>query len=285
MLNKGKWEVEHLSSKDSSLKEQMKSKYVQSSTYKAFIKVKEDLEKGKKVLFCGTPCQVAGLKKLVGERDNLITIDFICHGVPSPKVFQDKVKELEKQYQSKVKEVFFRTKYNKWTPQKLYVEFENGKIYYQYAADDDYMNAFYQNYFLRLSCFTCQYSNEKHLADITLADFWQINKYSPEENDEKGTSLILVNTKKGQEVLDSIKEQITIKPLELDKARYVYKSHESYAESKRMVFFKEYQKSGYMAAIQKLHTKDKVKTKIIRILRKHTYKTMAKQIEKNKGGF
>ena len=96
VLNKENWKVEHLSSEESSLKAQMKSKYVQSSTYKAFAKVKEDLEKGKQVLFCGTPCQVAGLKKLVGERENLITIDFICHGVPSPAILKDKIAEMAK---------------------------------------------------------------------------------------------------------------------------------------------------------------------------------------------
>lgn len=285
VLNKENWEVEHLSSEESSLKAQMKSKYVQSSTYKAFAKVKEDLEKGKQVLFCGTPCQVAGLKKLVGERDNLITIDFICHGVPSPAILKDKIAELEKQYQSKVKEIFFRTKYNNWSMQKLFVEFENGKVYFMDANNDDYFRLFLNNYILRTSCYQCQYSNEKHVADITLADYWGIKQFSPEENDEKGMSLILINTAKGQALLDSIAEQLEMKPLPLEKARYVYKSHDTYSESKRTVFFKEYIKNGYTAAVNKLYPKDKLKVKIIKELRKRQYQKIAKQIEKNKGGF
>lgn len=285
VLNKENWKVEHLSSEESSLKAQMKSKYVQSSTYKAFAKVKEDLEKGKQVLFCGTPCQVAGLKKLVGERENLITIDFICHGVPSPAILKDKIAELEKQYQSKVKEIFFRTKYNNWSMQKLFVEFENGKVYFMDANNDDYFRLFLNNYILRTSCYQCQYSNEKHVADITLADYWGIKQFSPEENDEKGMSLILINTAKGQALLDSIAEQLEMKPLPLEKARYVYKSHDTYSESKRTVFFKEYIKNGYTAAVNKLYPKDKLKVKIIKELRKRQYQKIAKQIEKNKGGF
>lgn len=283
VLNKDNWEVIHLSSEESSLKAQMKSKYVQSSTYESFEKVKEDLKRNKKILFCGTPCQVAGLKKLIGENENLITVDFICHGVPSPRILKDKISNMEKRYNSKVKKIYFRSKYGNWSTQKMLIEFENKKVYLMDANNDDYFKLFLNNYTLRKSCYHCQYSNQKHLADITLADYWGVKKYSPEENDEKGLSLILINSKKGKNLIKNISDQIDMKPLSLDKARYVYKKHDNYKEDKRNEFFKEYINNGYTSAMKKMQIKSNIVTKLEDVLRKSKYKKIAKQIEKNGG--
>lgn len=283
VLDEEKWEVIHMSNEESSLKAQMKSKYVQSSTYKSFEKVNEDLKQNKKVLFCGTPCQVAGLKKLIGENENLITVDFICHGVPSPQILKDKISNMEKRYNSKVKNIYFRSKYGNWSTQKMLIEFENKKVYLMDANNDDYFKLFLNNYTLRKSCYHCQYSNQKHLADITLADYWGVKKYSPEENDEKGLSLILINSKKGKDLINNISSQIDMKPLSLDKARYVYKKHDNYKEDKRNEFFAEYINNGYASAMKKMKIKSNIVTKLENALRKSKYKKIAKQIEKNGG--
>ena len=283
VLNKENWEVTHMSNAESSLKAQMKSKYVQSSTYKSFKKIEEDLKQNKKVLFCGTPCQVAGLKKLIGENENLITVDFICHGVPSPQILKDKVSKMEKTYNSKVKKMYFRSKYGNWSTQKILIEFENKKIYFMDANNDDYFNLFLNNFILRQSCYHCHYSNEKHVADITLADYWGVKRFSPKENDEKGLSLILINTRNGQELLETIKNKVDIKSLELEKARYVYKNHDNYSEGKRTIFFREYQKNGYESAMNKLKPKYKLRTRVIKSIKRHQYKKMARKIERSGG--
>ena len=283
VLDRKNWEVTHVNNEESSLKAQMKSKYVQSSTYKSFEKIKEDIKQNKQVLFCGTPCQVAGLKKLIGDNKNLITIDFICHGVPSPQILKDKIKDMERRYDSKVKNIYFRSKYGNWSTQKMLIEFENKKVYLMDANNDDYFKLFLNNYTLRKSCYHCQYSNKKHLADITLADYWGVKKYSPEENDEKGLSLILINSKQGKDIINSISNKIEMKPLSLEKARYVYKKHDNYKEDKRNEFFTEYINNGYTSAMKKIKIKSNIVTKLENILRKIKYKKIAKQIEKNGG--
>ena len=262
VLDNKNWTLEHKSSEQVKLEAMMKSKYVQSKTSNVIENIIENIKNGKKVLFSGTPCQTAAIKKCVKDDINLYTIDFICHGVPSIKVFRDKIKLMEKKYKSKVTNVNFRNKYNNWSEQKMYMEFENGSKYLMSGAVDDYFYLFLKNLILRKACYHCKYSNEQHSTDITLADYWGINKYYPELNDEKGYSLIIVNTKKGEQLLNNIKENIDIQEIEWDKAKYVYKTHEDYPEQKRDDFLNDLEKYGLDMAFKKLKRRDKAKTKI-----------------------
>lgn len=255
ILDKSKWETKHVSSKESGLKEQMGSKYVQSTTVDAFFEIKELLESGEKVLFSGTPCQIAGLKTLVGENNNLFTIDIICHGVPSPKILKDKIKELERQNKSKLKDLRFRAKIGKWSQHKLYAEFEDSTIKVIDSNNDEYFSLFLKNCILRKSCYDCKYSDTQHTADITIADFWGLLKYFPEENDEKGTSLLIINTKEGAKILENVKDLLSMKELDWDKAKYVYKSHGYYDKTERGKFFEDYKKMGYKQATKNVKIK------------------------------
>ena len=185
------------------------SKYLQSDLGDTFLNIKKALIDKKKVLFSGTPCQIAGLKAFLGkDYENLITVDFICHGVPSPLVWHKYVKYREMKANSETREIFFRYKKNGW--KKFFVKFvfESGEKYEQIVSKDLYMRGFLTDLYLRRSCFDCKFKNDNYKSDITLADFWGIDKVVPEWNDDKGVSVVVSNTKKGLSTLKSIKGNI-----------------------------------------------------------------------------
>lgn len=181
------------------------SKYIQSQIGNSYQKVKEFLNQERKVLFTGTPCQVEGLLSYLGkEYDNLYTQDIICHGVPSPKVWEKYLRYKNKN--EKPKEVNFRNKkVLGWSNYQVYYRYNNSKEN-TYYKEDMYMQLFLQNIILRKSCYDCHFKKLKRCSDITLADFWGINKVNPEFYDEKGVSAILVNSRKGKEIFENIKE-------------------------------------------------------------------------------
>jgi len=188
------------------------SKYVQSDLKNIYKQVKEELKNGKKVLFSGTPCQVAGIKNYIGENGNLYLIDIVCHGVPSPKIFEDYKAYLEEKYNSKIVDINFRYKIDNKI-QKIKVEFENGNRYISSFNENDYMyKLFLNDLILRDSCYECKFKNINRATDISLADFWGIEKTNKKDfDDQKGVSLILVNTKKGYELLKNIENKLDLK--------------------------------------------------------------------------
>lgn len=208
-------EVEHIRIDNiENLNKLQGSKYIQSMTKNSYNEVKIDLEKGLKVLFSGTPCQIDGLKAYLNRKrvdlENLYTCDIVCHGVPSPKVFKDYLKDLEKKYNSKIKKVNFRHKENSHT-QNIKIDFENGESYISnYNQKDNFYRLFLQDLILRESCYKCRYTSFDRVGDITLGDFWGIEKTIQNFDDKKGVSLVLVNTKKGKEIFEKIKENFQI---------------------------------------------------------------------------
>ena len=192
------------------------SKYVQSLIGDTYKNAKKDLEEGKKVLFTGTPCQINGLYAYLQKNyDNLYTQDIICHGVPSPKVWREYLKYREIKDQKKPMRINFRQKVPfGWNLFSL--SFDNE--YNTKHGEDQYMKMFLQNVSLRDSCFNCNFKDKNRISDITLADFWGINKVEPEMNDDKGTSLLIINSKKGIGLLEKIRSEIEIKETNLDEA-------------------------------------------------------------------
>lgn len=190
------------------------SKYLQSDAQGVYKEILKLLKAGNKVLFCGTPCQIHALKNFVNEKyqDNLITIDFICRGVNSPKVWLKYIEMLEKKYDSKAVEIKAKNKKWGWHRFSMRVNFENGQEY----CEDRYTDLFFVGYlqagnFCRPSCYECQFKGFPQASDITFADFWGIEKLDPSMDQDKGTSLVVVNTGKGQLLFDSIKDKITWK--------------------------------------------------------------------------
>lgn len=187
-----------------------KSKYVQSDVGNIYESLEEDLKKGRKVIFSGTPCQVQAALNLNEElRENLYLIDVVCHGVPSPGIFEDYKKYLENKYNSKIIKINFRYKTEKST-QNIKVDFENGETYISSHVDGDlYYSLFADDISLRQSCYDCKFKSFERISDVSLADFWGYRK-GPAENfgDNKGVSLILINTHKGLELFEQIKNKI-----------------------------------------------------------------------------
>ena len=188
------------------------SKYVQSDIGDTYKEAKRYLSENRLVLFTGTPCQIAGLNSfLIKKYDNLITQDLICHGVPSPLVWRKYVEYQESKSNSDIKSISFRNKDNGWKGFKVLFEFKNNAAYLQTFSDDIYMQGFLKNYYLRESCYSCQFKNGKGTSDITLADFWGIENVFPEMDDDKGTSLVIVNSEKGQKLFGQISGNIVLK--------------------------------------------------------------------------
>ncbi|MBQ7396415.1 MAG: Coenzyme F420 hydrogenase/dehydrogenase, beta subunit C-terminal domain [Lentisphaeria bacterium] len=181
------------------------SKYVQSFiSDNIFVEIKNELLRGTPVLFTGTPCQVAGLKFFLGHNyDNLLTVDLICHGVPSPKVFEEYLKDLELEY-GKISSYKFRDKQHGWTHPN--VEFcANGKIYHiPYGLD--YFIGLFGKSTIRTSCYSCEYASSKRISDITVGDFWGFVQTGSMVDDNTGISCLICNTAYGKECFDMLKD-------------------------------------------------------------------------------
>ncbi len=203
-------EVEHISVDNmEKIPLLMGSKYLQSRIGDAYNQAKHYLDLGKNVLFSGTPCQIGGLYAYLGkDYENLITQDIICHGVPSPKVWKKYVEFYEKRADSKIINAFFRNKINGWKTFSLQFKFENGDEYIKTVSKDLYMRGFLKDLYLRPSCYNCEFKSSNRISDITLADFWGVENVCADMCDDKGTSLILVNTNKGKMIFDSIVQDI-----------------------------------------------------------------------------
>ncbi len=207
--------AEHIRAEDIETRNLMRgSKYIQSKMGDTYSNVKRDLADGRKVLFSGTSCQVAGLKKYLGkEYDNLICIDILCHGVPSPRVWKKYLEWQEKRAKSKVNKVNFRNKTDfGWRAHVESLWLDNGKTIHSQV----YRNLFFTNACLRPCCYECKYKGIIHPGDITIGDYWKIEKAAPEFDDNKGVSLVLINNEKGAALFEQIKENITFKQTRIE---------------------------------------------------------------------
>lgn len=195
------------------------SKYVQSTVGTSYRQVKTMLEKGRQVLFSGTPCQIEGLKAfLKTDYDNLLCVDIICHGVPSPKVWRKYLDYRCGQANAPVQRMSFRHKKDGWKTFSVLFEFLNNTVYEENYSKDFFMQTFLQNVCLRPSCSNCHFKKMHRVSDITLGDFWGIENVLPEMDDDKGTSLVLLHSKKGKEAFDHCAPYLLTKQVSLEKA-------------------------------------------------------------------
>ena len=214
------------------------SKYLQSNTKNAFKEVKEYLDDKKTVLYVGTPCQIKGLNLFLNKKyDNLYTVDIICHGVPSPLVFSKYISKLEEKYNSNVIKYNFRNKEDGWKKYNTTVEFEDGNIFKEKYDQNIYMKGFLRNLYLRKSCYKCSAKGFTSGSDITLGDFWEIQEELPEFDDDKGCSIVFVNTKHGENLFNSIQENFDIKKISDKVLKYNKSAIESSFENKNRTRF------------------------------------------------
>ena len=212
------WELVHdYTETIEGLKPFMRSKYIQSSTGDTFKQAKQFLQQGRYVLFVGTPCQIGGLKSyLHKEYDNLLLVDFVCHGVPSPKIWKKYLKE--KCSTSEVSYVSFRDKEKGWDG--LYeMKINYGKKSYRSDSErDEYLYGFLNNYSLRQCCYSCKFKSRSRHSDITIADAWGVEEYMPTMYSKKGASLVLIHTLKGNQIYSEISNLIMSQHVEIDAA-------------------------------------------------------------------
>lgn len=190
--------VRHILAEDSKTRDKMRgSKYVQSDMNHCFRKAKEQLDNGRLVAFSGTACQIDGLKSyLRKDYENLITIDIVCHGVPSPKLWKDYLDYINKRYKRGITDFDFRDKSILGWDMHL----ESFKVNKKKIVARDYSRLFQKNLNLRESCFNCKYCSLNRVADFTLADFWGVDAFRKGFNDNKGISLLFVNTQKAIQI-------------------------------------------------------------------------------------
>lgn len=207
------------------------SKYLQASVGFAYRSVNSALENGRNVLFVGTPCQVAGLYGFLGngEYSRLLTADVVCHGVPSPKVFRKYIREKASLEHGRIRQIRFRDKVSGWKNYSVVTlkgeeKGQNSDSDHECLemltpfSEDLFMRAFLSNICLRSSCYACRYNRLPRVADITLGDYWGVEKVHPELDDDRGVSLVLVNSERGAEAWGAIQKNIVAKSSDLKKA-------------------------------------------------------------------
>jgi len=195
------------------------SKYVQSCIGDTYKEIRDFLNQRHQVLFSGTPCQIAGLRAYLGkDYDGLICLDIVCHGVPSPKVWQRYKLYIEEIYQAKAQRITFRRKNCGWKLYSVSFSFDNDTEYSQKLTENIFMQGFLHNIYLRPSCYACSFKTLNRQSDITLADFWGIENILPSFDDDKGTSLILVNSKKGAGIFSSVANKLLYELVDINQA-------------------------------------------------------------------
>ena len=189
------------------------SKYVQSDLGHVFADVRADLKDDQLVLFCGTSCQVAGLKSYLGhEYSNLLTADLICHGVPSPEMFQIYLSQV---VSDKVTDYQFRNKDRGLKKQETLIVGETGELLRQPTQENKYYQGFLKNLYIRPSCHSCTFKGLNRVSDFTLGDYWAVREYDPDLANDYGTSCIVVHSPKGEEILSRLQGRLKVKPANL----------------------------------------------------------------------
>lgn len=249
------------------------SKYVQSCIGNTYKQVRDFLKQGRQVLFTGTPCQIAGFKSYLDkDYENLVCIDIVCHGVPSPLVWAKYVDFREKISGSRAERIAFRRKNCGWKLYSVSFSFENDTEYSQKLTEDIFMQGFLRNIYLRPSCYACSFKTLNRQSDLTLADFWGIQNVLPRFDDDKGTSLILINSQKGNAMFSSVVDKVDYEKVDINQAILYNSSAVKSVDynPKRDMFFQELSSSEDISQLIAKYTKvsfpRKVYMKVRRLL-------------------
>ena len=195
------------------------SKYVQSHLGDCFSRIKEYLTQGRFVCFIGTTCQVNGLKKYVGDDKNLVTVDLVCHGTPSPKLWSKYINYQQEKYNSKITSVSFRNKTYGYHSGTMKIEFANGKTYYGSARVDYMLKSFFREISSRPICYQCPFKQVERCSDLTIYDCWHFSDLvKGEKDDDKGYTNVIVQSEKGVEILKALADKLEIYQVDTQKA-------------------------------------------------------------------
>ncbi|MCI9063203.1 MAG: 4Fe-4S binding protein [Clostridia bacterium] len=247
------------------------SKYIRSNLQDVYIKTKDFLDNNRYVLFTGTACQISGLQSFLGkDYEKLILCDILCHANPSPKVFKLYIQNLEKLKNKKVKTVYFRSKENGWRNQTPIIEYDDGEK----IEEKSYFKAFVKELINRQSCYTCPFASKRRISDFTIGDMWGIEKIDSDINTSNGVSLLTVNSVKGNQVFNDIKNRMSFQEVDYDLACSYNHYNNVQVHRKREQFFKNLSNGKinntniitYMNKFNKIHLYKKVIRKLKSII-------------------
>ncbi len=240
-----------------------RSKYLESHIGVTYINVKTDLKTGRMVLFTGTGCQVAGLYGFLGKKEyaNLITCEMVCHGVPSMKVFQTYIHELEHMRDKKVQRIIYRDKSKGWNKNCIRICFSDGTSEVGLSSETPIHRGYLSGYYYRPSCSQCRYAQLPRVADITLADYWKYQGVLLGTNRNKGISLVVCSSCSGVKCMEDVKHKLMVDVTELENAiKSCTHLTTSPVDSKyRKAFFSNMKSKGFYAAYNKCRRKENVR--------------------------
>ncbi|NLF02175.1 MAG: 4Fe-4S dicluster domain-containing protein [Anaerolineales bacterium] len=264
------WRLRHVGIGDEAQLAQLRgSKYLQSATCSTFCEVEAHLAIGSSVLYSGTPCQISGLYAyLGGAQEGLVTVDLICHGVPSPLVFDAYLQHCARLAGDAPVSVSFRDKLKGWRRYSMHIEMQSGRHYAQTLDRDPFLIGFLRNHCLRPSCHSCSYAQVQRIADITLGDYWGIARFHPELDDDRGVSEVLVNTARGQRLFEACASRLFVQECPLEEGMQGGLCTPSVASPQRAAFF---------CGLERL-TFAELRTKYLRPCAKPTWRRMASRL-------
>lgn len=266
----------YISDNPNDIKRLRSSKYLQSKAEGLYKQIRELLRNGEKVLACGTPCQMAALRSFLRkDYENLIIVDFICRGVNSPKVYRKYLDSLEEQYGGKVIYVKAKNKELGWRNLTRKVVFDNGKAYYGVHMDDDFRRGYHTNVFCRPSCYHCQYKGFPRMADITIADYWGIERVDKNLDNNIGTSMILLNSQKGIEYFEKVKDKLEWEETKFDSilpGNIALRKSIEPAKIDRKKFFEDLDKGTFDDVVKKYFPQKDIKSLSLKRRIKNTIK-------------
>ena len=241
--------VRHIRVENGDISSLRGSKYVQSDLSDSFSCISRDLKAGKTVLFVGTPCQCGGLRKFAKASrlpdENLYIIDFICHGTSSSRIFSDYLTYCEKKHSKKIVDHIFRSKANGWHAHLEANVFEDGEVDSASFDSQIHKGIFYSAYAFSDRCYKCDYASKERVSDITIADFWGIERALPEFDDNKGTSFVIISTSKGKTLFDMASDSMECVPVDISDTRQPHLDHSVARPENTDAFWDTYFKKGF----------------------------------------
>lgn len=245
------------------------SKYVQSNLGDMYSMVEETLKAGRKVMFSGTPCQIAGVREYLNVRHinmkDLYLCDFVCHGVSSPLIWKEYINFLKKMFHSEIEEFRFRSKQYGWKNMKMRIVTRDGDKSEVCNKKFSYLKLYSSLMITRPSCFLCKYTSFSRKSDITVADFWNVGSACPEFNDNKGISTVLVNTEKGEQWIEAMKERLDFQEVAKADCWQPHLEYSAVQPANRERFWQEYNQRGISFVLNK-YGRGTITNNIIRML-------------------
>ena len=250
------FEAEHIRVTTREGRDKMRgSKYVQSKLGTSYRDLELDLKNNQSVLFVGTSCQVDGLLRYLKQRKvdtkALTTCEILCHGVPSPKIWKEHLQYLETKRKKRIVGYTNRSKVKGWHEHNEETEYDDGTREWKTKSSQNFKDLFYKNLILRESCYECPYAGKLNCADFAIGDFWGCEKIKPEIDDNKGTSIVIVNSDKGRAMIEKIAEEVYC--WEIPEENCLKYNHYKACKrpEERDTFWSDYNAQGYRYVVSK----------------------------------